>query len=50
MSDKTFGVGIIGLGMGHECGKWVRAAPNCKVTCVCDVDDAKIKRSVEEFQ
>ena len=47
--SKTYGVGIIGLGMGHECGKWVRELPNAKVTCVCDVDDAKIKRSVEEF-
>ena len=46
---KTYGVGIIGLGMGHECGKWVRNSKNCKVTCVCDMDEAKIKRSVDEF-
>ena len=46
---KTYGVGIIGLGMGHECGKWVRTSKNCRVACVCDMDDAKIKRSVDEF-
>ena len=50
MANKTFGVGIIGLGMGHECGKWVRNAPDCTVACVCDVDDAKIQRSVDEFK
>jgi UDP-N-acetyl-2-amino-2-deoxyglucuronate dehydrogenase len=50
MADKTFGVGIIGLGMGHECGKWVRNAPNCKVAAVCDVSDERIARSVEEFK
>ena len=49
MAEKTFGVGIIGLGMGHACGKWVRETPNCKVACVCDVDEARIKRSVDEF-
>ena len=50
MSDKTFGVGIIGLGMGHECAKWVRTAKNCRVACVCDTDEARIKRSVDEFK
>jgi predicted dehydrogenase len=50
MSAKTFGVGIVGLGMGHACGEWVRTSKNCKVACVCDMDEAKIKRSVEAFQ
>jgi predicted dehydrogenase len=50
MSAKTFGVGIVGLGMGHACGEWVRTSTNCKVACVCDMDDAKVKRSVETFQ
>ena len=50
MSETTYGVGIIGLGMGHECGKWVRNSKNCRVSCVCDMDDLKVKRSVDEFK
>jgi UDP-N-acetyl-2-amino-2-deoxyglucuronate dehydrogenase len=50
MADKTFGVGIIGLGMGHACAKWVQESPNCKVAAVCDVSEERVKRSVEEYK
>jgi UDP-N-acetyl-2-amino-2-deoxyglucuronate dehydrogenase len=50
MSDKTFGVGIVGLGMGISCARWVLCTPNARLSVVCDASDERIARCVDEFK
>jgi UDP-N-acetyl-2-amino-2-deoxyglucuronate dehydrogenase len=48
--DKTFGVAIVGLGMGHACANWVINSPGCRLAAVSDMSDERLKRSCEEFK
>ncbi|MBI3830093.1 MAG: Gfo/Idh/MocA family oxidoreductase [Planctomycetes bacterium] len=48
--DKTFGVGIVGLGMGHACCPWVIESPGCRLVAVCDNNAERLKRSTDQFK
>lgn len=48
--EKTFGVAIVGLGMGHACCPWVIDSPGCKLVAVCDNNAERLKRSTEQFK
>ena len=48
--DKAFGVGIVGLGMGHSCCPWVINSPGCRLAAVCDTSTERLKHSTEAFK
>lgn len=47
--DNPVGFMVVGLGMGHENSKKVRAASGCKLVAVADLVEERAKRSGEEF-
>jgi len=50
MSEKAYGVGVVGLGMGHACCPWVLKSPGCRLAAVCDNNAERLKRSTDEFK
>lgn len=48
--EKTFGVAIIGLGMGNACADWVSKAPGCKLAALMDINEERLKKSCEQWK
>lgn len=48
-ADNPVGFMVVGLGMGHENSKKVRAASGCKLVAVVDLVEERAKRTGEEF-
>ena len=45
----TLRAGVIGLGMGRQHIRAYQESPDCEVTAICDVDEAKLAATAEEF-
>ena len=48
-ADKTFGVAIVGLGMGNACAEWVTKSPGCKLAAVSDTNEERLKKSCGQW-
>jgi UDP-N-acetyl-2-amino-2-deoxyglucuronate dehydrogenase len=47
--DKTFGVAIVGLGMGQACAEWVKTSPGCRLAAFNDMNAERLKSACEKF-
>lgn len=50
MGKDQYGIGVVGLGMGHTCCQWVRDSPGVRLVAVCDSDPEQLKRSCEQHK
>lgn len=44
------GFGVVGLGMGHARARLVTKTPDARLIAVCDINEARLKKSCEEFK
>jgi len=47
--DKTFGVAIVGMGMGISCAAWVKDSPGCKLAAFNDLNPERLKKACDQF-
>lgn len=45
----TVRAGVVGLGIGRQHIRAYLEAPDCEVTAICDIDEAKLAATAEEF-
>lgn len=49
-ADDPVGFVVVGLGMGHNRAKTVKITPGARLVGVCDIDEARAKRSSDAYE
>jgi predicted dehydrogenase len=48
--EREIGFGVVGLGMGTHHAKAIQSAKGAKLIAVCDIDEGRLNRTVEEHK